>query len=1109
MREPVGETKRYLESPACRESLVPFVKFITSRHAARGGVTEVRILPGPGMRRGAWSGYFDQEHWRDLIEAILPLSGSPRAKIPYEDHPRITEGNVYFSVRPVDPDLLGRVANCIRYAEQSTSDADIIAYDMFPVDIDPVRKSQISATDDEKRAAHRVAQEIQSWLLEQGIKAIRADSGNGFHLLVPTIPYRGDALAGAAKDAKLLLHFLAERFDTAQAKVDLTVFNPARILRLYGTLCMKGANLAGKRPHRWSSVDLSEIPEDSDLFGKLRGLLEDYGMERQEKPTPSRAPAAASAPSDGPSWSREQAVQVLEGVLALSGLKLRRQEKGGRTLFVFEECPHHDDDDGHRYECCVMVEADGKYSASCKHDEGAHWRDFKAAIGWQRHKQNVLKSLGMWRERSADEAQPEQPPVDVDAEIAAVKEKWPAATTDKARNELLAEALGRIARGPVLERTRALGELHGVTGLKPKLLAQVLAEQMRLSKEKAKKAGPQGRLRSEDSSPGGKDDTLPWVRADDGELKSVSSQAWAALRRANQPERYFRGGGLLMRIEQDDQGSKMCRDLNLDRMRHTLARAAHFYIVRKKGDEEVVIPVPPPMDMVRDMLAEPEPLLPLLNRIVEFPVFSKDGVLQCAPGYCASSRVFYAPPPGFSLPPVPERPTKADVERAVGMITELLFDFPFTGDAERAHAVALLLLPMAREMIDGPTPLHLVEAPSPGTGKGLLTEVLAFVALGRWPAMMTEGKDEDEWRKRLTSQLMGLPSLIVIDNLRRRLDSAAFSSALTCSLWEDRVLGQSKIVRLPVRTVWVASGNNASLSHEVSRRTIRIRLDAKVDRPWLREGFRNPDLRRWAKERRPELVWSALSLVRAWLDAGRPLWQGRTLGMFDSWSRVLGGILEVAGIKGFLGNLRDLYENSDAEGAVWRGFVKAWREKFGDEEVGVSELFELANALDEPMDLGKGTEQGRKTRLGQELVKMRDRQFDELRIVLAGERRRAKKWRLVVVAAPDPRTTFTAGSSAGSPEEAVDSAAQSDGGEPGEPFSGPDTRVTDGCSRMGGDGYRMEQADTETGSSGSPRDGIELETEEESDGEPSGEPAPPAQAELNLLEGSTSGGDYE
>lgn len=33
MREPVGETKRYLESPACRESLVPFVKFITSRHA--------------------------------------------------------------------------------------------------------------------------------------------------------------------------------------------------------------------------------------------------------------------------------------------------------------------------------------------------------------------------------------------------------------------------------------------------------------------------------------------------------------------------------------------------------------------------------------------------------------------------------------------------------------------------------------------------------------------------------------------------------------------------------------------------------------------------------------------------------------------------------------------------------------------------------------------------------------------------------------------------------------------------------------------------------------------------------------------------------------------
>ena len=37
---------------------------------------------------------------------------------------------------------------------------------------------------------------------------------------------------------------------------------------------------------------------------------------------------------------------------------------------------------------------------------------------------------------------------------------------------------------------------------------------------------------------------------------------------------------------------------------------------------------------------------------------------------------------------------------------ELLGDFPFTGDAERPHAVGFLLLPFLRELVDGPTPIH-------------------------------------------------------------------------------------------------------------------------------------------------------------------------------------------------------------------------------------------------------------------------------------------------------------------------------------------------------------------------------------------------------------------
>ncbi len=1121
MKEPVGETKLYLESPACRESLIPFVQWITARHDAHGGVTEVRILGGSGGKKAVWCGYFDKDHWRELIKAIQPLSISPRSKLPYGDYPRIGEANIYFSLRPVDPDLLGRVANCIKYAEQTTSDADIVAYDMFGVDVDPERKSQISASDEEKQGAFLVAQKVREWFLENGIEAIWADSGNGYHLLIPTIPYKGEDLARAAEESKLLLHWLAEHFNTGQAKVDTTIFNPARILRLYGTLNVKGANLVGKRPHRWASIDPNAAPEDIDLFAKLKDVLDAYRQELKErqKPKPSSVQPAAPTSDGKRSWTREEGLAVLEGVLTLSGFGFRKEEKGGRTLFIFEKCPHHKDDDGHTFECCVMVEADGRYSASCKHDSNAHWKDFKDVIGWDRHKKGVLKSLGLWRERDGVKKAPEQPPVDVDAELATIKEKWPAAADEKERNALLTEAIGRLVRCPALERKRALEEIEKITGLKPKLLDQVLSEQRRLEKEKAKEPRHQ-------SIPGGSQDDsefaeqgddLPWISAEDGELKRTAAKAWRALNKANRPERYFRCGGLLMRIERDDESIEISRDLNLDRTRHALARAAHFFIIKKKGEEESIIPVPPPMDMVRDMLADPNPPLPILNRIIEFPVFFNNGSLQSTPGYHELGRTYYAPLPGFSLPPVSDRPTSSEIEKATGLIRDLLWDFPFVSDSELAHAIAIVLLPLIRELIDGPTPLHLIEAPSPGTGKGLLTEVLAYIALGRWPALMTEGRDEDEMRKRISSKLMGLPSIIVIDNLRRRLDSAAFSSALTCSFWEDRILGQSKIIRLPVRAVWIASGNNASLSHEVSRRTVRIRLDAKVDCPWLRQGFRHPDLRSWVREHRAELLWSALTLIRAWFAAGRPLWKGQALGMFDSWSRIMGGILEVAGIKGFLGNLADLYSNSDFEGAIWRGFVKVWWEKFGDQEVGVSELFELANALDEPIDLGKGTEKAQKTKLGQELVKLRDRQFESLRIVLVGERQRAKKWRLVAMpsqaeATPvgEPPARFTPGSPIGSPKKVIVNPMLSDDGEPSEPFSNPYARGEEIFPHEkeiyipGGNG------ECQTGSPGSLTNGFHLENKSEFQSEPQSEPMPagspgsPAegQAELDLMEGS-------
>ena len=47
---------------------------------------------------------------------------------------------------------------------------------------------------------------------------------------------------------------------------------------------------------------------------------------------------------------------------------------------------------------------------------------------------------------------------------------------------------------------------------------------------------------------------------------------------------------------------------------------------------------------------------------------------------------------------------------------ELLGEFPFVDEADVANALAMVLTPFLRLVIDGPTPLFLVDAPRPGTG---------------------------------------------------------------------------------------------------------------------------------------------------------------------------------------------------------------------------------------------------------------------------------------------------------------------------------------------------------------------------------------------------------
>ncbi|MBB6012421.1 hypothetical protein HNR59_001766 [Aquamicrobium lusatiense] len=546
----------------------------------------------------------------------------------------------------------------------------------------------------------------------------------------------------------------------------------------------------------------------------------------------------------------------------------------------------------------------------------------------------------------------------------------------------------------------------------------------------------------------GSGEAIPTLRADEGDLARSVERVWSLLMASNRTPWVFRFAGQPTWVVPDDEGRPVATAITEERLRHMLARLAHWKKLNGKGE---LVAAPPPIAVVKSVLATPDPALPVLVGIVNTPVFGRGGTLLTTPGYHPDARLLYAPTPGFVVPTIPAKPSTAEVAAARNLLCEdLLGDFPFVGPAEMAHVIALLLLGFLRGMIDGPTPLHLIEKPSPGSGATLMVDAVATILTGSGASVMTEGRDDDEWRKRVTAKLRQIPAIVLIDNLRAKLDSSAVAAALTAPFWEDRILGASEMARLPIRCLWIATGNNPEFSNEMARRLLRIRLDPHEERPWQRTGFRHPDLMTWVRANRPRLVAACLTLCQAWIAAGKPR-GARTIGSFENWAHVVGGVFEVAGIPGFLGNLDEMMEASDSEGAGWSAFIAAWWDRFGTAEVGAADLFDVALFCDPAPPITGHTDRAQKTSFGIAIKKMRDRVFRvgdlTLRLVQAGTFRRAVKWQLKVSEQPsrpqsgargpdacEPRAAGVNLQNRGSHDQAIDRNDKCEPCEPCEPL---------------------------------------------------------------------------
>lgn len=203
--------------------------------------------------------------------------------------------SVYVTFNPIDPDLLARSYNAIKKAVHTTTDDDITALRWLFIDVDPIRKPDISATNEERALALERRDRILAEVPGLAEASLFGSSGNGAFILA-----RITDRPNKPKGRKLIddaTAIMGKRFDGDGCEIDQKTKNPGRIMCLPGSIKCKGSNVPN-RP--WRTSTLEGVPSGSTTFDIDSFVAEHAGLLAVEtKPTKTSVSLARPGGSSG------------------------------------------------------------------------------------------------------------------------------------------------------------------------------------------------------------------------------------------------------------------------------------------------------------------------------------------------------------------------------------------------------------------------------------------------------------------------------------------------------------------------------------------------------------------------------------------------------------------------------------------------------------------------------------------------------------------------------------------------------------------------------------------------------------------------------------------
>ena len=452
----------------------------------------------------------------------------------------------------------------------------------------------------------------------------------------------------------------------------------------------------------------------------------------------------------------------------------------------------------------------------------------------------------------------------------------------------------------------------------------------------------------------------------DGDVKKDNSPydvlrlAWAVALGHASPHVATLGRNLVV-VSGAEGGSLDISELTPRRLRSMCASADLTYIhhVKEIKDdagnvtdvEEWDEPALPSIQLCSTVLSDPAIRLyrPVLAAISKVPVLRPDRTLLERQGVDEATRMIYWP--DLVIGPVPAAPDRSEVAAARKLILdELLHDFPWSSDADKANALAMMLTSFLEPYAEFLSPLFVLDALKSGSGKTFLARLLLETAGAHFRTWVN---DEAEIRKALTACLMESDRAIIFDDVGREdtVSSATLSSALTKRQWDDRVLGVSKNFRGTNNRTWVLTGNNVKLGGDIPSRSVLIHLNPGATDPKQREvsKFALGDLDVWLGQdpNKVRVIRALLILVMAWVDHGAP--RGTVHHRFSEWAAVVGGVLAYHKVSGFLGNQAKVEEHVHHDEHL-ADFFKRWFELYEDKPQQVTKLRESLGKVPEAGD---------------------------------------------------------------------------------------------------------------------------------------------------------------